>query len=198
MKRMQKIILGIAAFTALGLTAETTFAQPCGWGMGNDAGNAPQGRGMMRDKMQQKAGPANCATAAAARLDQFKSELKITAAQDAAWQTFAGKTKQQVESMQTMNPQSQLSGNKAPALSAPERMDKGIEFMKQRLANMESMSAALKDLYAVLTPEQKLIADQHFNDHHGPQNRQNRMMRRAPTHANAAPAPAPASAPATQ
>jgi hypothetical protein len=34
--------------------------------------------------------------------------------------------------------------------------------MKQRLAEMENNASALKNLYAVLTPEQKAIADRHF------------------------------------
>lgn len=190
MKRMQKIIVSIAAFSALGLMAETTLAQPGGWGMGMMGGpeNCPyeQGsRGMMRGKMQGRMAATDFSAAAAARLDKFKTDLKITPAQDAAWQAFAGKAKQQVESMQAMHQQQPPAGN--TAVSAPERMDKGIEFMKQQLANMETMNAALKDLYAVLTPEQKAIADQHFNQHSGPQNRQKRMMRNAPV---AAPAPA--------
>jgi len=199
MKRMQKIIVGIAAFSALGLMAETTLAQPGGWGMMGGPGNCPSEHGMMRGKMQGKTGAPDFAAAASARLDKFKAELKITAAQDAAWQAFVGKAKQQIENMQTMCPQAQAQppASKAATLSAPERMDKGIEFMKQRLASMETMNAALKDLYAVLTPEQKAIADQHFERHHGPQGGQKRMMRNNPAPAGNA-APAPAAAPAAK
>lgn len=46
--------------------------------------------------------------------------------------------------------------------SAPERMSQHTEMMKQRLAGMETMANAVKDLYAILTPEQKAIADKHF------------------------------------
>ena len=198
MKRMQKIILGIAALTAMGLTTESALAEPGGWGMMGGPENCPQERGMMRGKMQGRAGATDFSAAASARLDKLKTDLKITTAQDAAWQAFAGKAKQQIENMQTMHKQSPPPASSAPALSAPERMDKGIEFMKQRLASMETMNAALKDLYAVLTPEQKTIADQHFGHPPGQQNRQNqrRMMRRDPT--NASTAPTPGSAPATK
>ena len=44
----------------------------------------------------------------------------------------------------------------------PDRMIQRAELMKQRTASMEAMGTALKDLYAVLTPEQKAVADQHF------------------------------------
>jgi hypothetical protein len=40
--------------------------------------------------------------------------------------------------------------------------------MKQRASDMESTSTALKDLYAVLTPEQKTIADSSMGPRFGP------------------------------
>lgn len=185
MKRLQKIVLSIAALTTIGLSAEIVRAEPGGWGMmGAGPEGCPQEKGMMRGKMSGNAGNSDFAAAATARLDKLKTTLKINAAQEAAWQTFAGKAKQQVENMQAMHKQSQPPASPPAALSAPERMDKGIEFMKQRLTNMEAMNTALKDLYAILTPEQKVIADQHFSHH--PDQRQGRMMRRGP--ANAAPA----------
>ncbi|MCX7178298.1 MAG: Spy/CpxP family protein refolding chaperone [Proteobacteria bacterium] len=46
--------------------------------------------------------------------------------------------------------------------SAPELMAQRNEMMKQHLGNMETMAAALKDFYAVLTPEQKTTADKFF------------------------------------
>lgn len=52
------------------------------------------------------------------------------------------------------------------AQSTPERLSQRAEFAKQRAASMEAMTAALKDLYAALTPEQKTIADQYFGRAH--------------------------------
>ncbi len=51
---------------------------------------------------------------------------------------------------------------KSPAakLSAPELLAQRTERMKQGVASMETMTAAVKDLYGVLTPEQKTLADQ--------------------------------------
>jgi hypothetical protein len=40
-----------------------------------------------------------------------------------------------------------------------DRFSQRAEHMKQRASDMESISTALKDLYAVLTAEQKTIAD---------------------------------------
>ena len=85
----------------------------------------------------------------------LKSELGITANQEAAWQGFAGKAKGQVETMQA-----QRAAFTAADKTAPERLAQRAAFAKQRAANIETMSAAVKDLYETLTPEQKAVADQ--------------------------------------
>lgn len=90
-------------------------------------------------------------------LADLKTALKITTAQEGAWQAFATKAKQQAETMQAMRGKMQDATG-----TAPERMAQRTEMMKQHLGSMETMTAAVKDLYAVLTPEQKAIADQHF------------------------------------
>lgn len=89
------------------------------------------------------------------RLAALKSELKITADQDSAWQAFAAKAKQQAESRQAVRGQAA-----AQAQTAPERLAQHAEFAKQRAASLDAMTAAVKDLYAALTPEQKAVADQ--------------------------------------
>ena len=183
MKRVHKVLVSIAAFAALGLSInDAAFAEPFGMG-GPEA--CPHEQGMMGHGgpggpgAKDGKGQADFAAIAAKRLDKFRSELKITASQENAWQAFAGKAKQQVEGMQAMHDKMHPASAKtadAANVSAPERMDKGIEFMKQRLASMEAMNAALKDLYAVLTQEQKAIADKHFT--HQQEQRGKRMMRR--------------------
>ena len=53
--------------------------------------------------------------------------------------------------------------------TAPERMAQHAAAMQQRAAGMATMSTAFSALYAVLTPEQKAIADQDLGmmGHHG-------------------------------
>lgn len=190
MKRAHKLLVSVAAFTALGLSSAQ--AQPFG-PMGNPefCPHIPgMGMGMMRAGKgpgAQGKGQINFAANAAARLDKLKTDLKITPEQDKAWQAFADQSKQQVEQMQALRDSFKPPAADAPALSTPERMDKGIEFMKQRLTHMEAMNAALKNLYAVLTPEQKSVVEKHFSQRPVAQGRgqgrgqgQGRMMRRAP------------------
>ena len=100
-----------------------------------------------------------CSGNADAGLAALKAELGIASGQDTAWQAFAKNAKQQSENRQawfTKMHEARSAG------SAPERLAQQTEFMKQRQAEMEANAAALKDLYATLTPEQKAIADQRF------------------------------------
>jgi hypothetical protein len=97
-----------------------------------------------------------------AQLATLKAELEITPGQDAAWQAFTGKARIQAQTMQALRGKAQEATG-----PAPERMAQRTEFMKLRLANMEAMSGAVKDLYAVLSPKQKALADQHIGAMNG-------------------------------
>ena len=182
MKRVTKIAIGAVTVLTLGLTtvAVTAHAHGYGPGMGMGMGQGPgygsgygpgagmgpgmgpMGRGAMgHGPMGQGMGPqawGNPAAAAESRLSNLKSELKITAAQESAWKVFADQAKQQAEAMQALMTSAQGSAQ----ATAPERLDLRNQIMKKRQEQMEKGSAAFKDLYAVLSPEQKALADQHF------------------------------------
>jgi hypothetical protein len=91
------------------------------------------------------------------RLSDTKAQLKITAAQEGAWQTYAAAMKEQAASMQALRAQMQPDPG-----TAPGRMAQRATLMQQRSAAMATMANAFNALYAVLTPEQKAIADQGF------------------------------------
>ena len=114
-----------------------------GYGMGPGHGRGPQAMfGNVADN-----------------LAALKEQLGITTKQDDAWQAFAKSAKQQSESRQAWFAKMQAARS---AGSAPEFMAQQAEFMKQREAETAAGAAALKDLYAALTPEQKQLADQSF------------------------------------
>lgn len=142
------MVAGIA--TASLAVAGVVFAHP-GSGMGPmggmHGGIGPGGRMAAADPT----------AAMETRMGELKIELKITAAQESAWQAFTAKAKQQAQSMQSMRTKMQES-----SASAPDRMAQRTEFMKTRVSSMEAMSASLKELYAVLTPEQKAAADKNL------------------------------------
>jgi len=184
MKRVSKIAIGAVAALSLGLAAAAVNAHPFGYGPGGGMGQGPgygpgygpgagmgqgmgpMGRGAMMGHGPMGYGPmgpgmapqgfGNPAAAAEWRLSSLKSELKITAAQESAWKSFADQTKLQAEAMQALMSTAQSSAQ----ASAPERLEARNQVMKKRQEQMEKGAAAFKDLYAVLSPEQKKLADQ--------------------------------------
>lgn len=147
----------------MGMGMEMGMGNGPGAGMG--MGMGPMGRGHMRRGMMGRGpmghgmgaqGSGNPAAAAEWRLSGLKSDLKITAAQESAWKAYADQSKQQAEAMQKQMANVQGSTQ----ATAPERLELRNQFMKQRQEQMEKGSAAFKDLYAVLSPEQKAVADQ--------------------------------------
>ena len=157
MKPATKIALAIGTALSLGLAAAAVSAHPSGygggWGGGHMGGYGP-GYGMGPQGMF-NAYPGNAEDGLAA----LKAELGITAKQDPAWQAFTKYAKQQNENRQAWFAKMHEVRS---AGSAPELLARQTEFMKQRLAEMDANAAALKDLYATLTPEQKAMADQRF------------------------------------
>lgn len=131
-----------------------------GRGMGPGSGAGPMGYGPMgHGPMGRGMGPQgsfNPGAMADVRSAYFKSELKITPAQESAWKAYADQHKQQVEAMLALRATVQ-GGAKA---TAPERLDLHNQIAKKRQEQMEKMTAAFKDLYAALTTEQKALADQ--------------------------------------
>ena len=130
---------------------------------GAGAGGCGMGRGMhggMRGGMHGPETPA----VAAARLSDLKAELKITEAQEGAWQAFTAVAQQQVEQRQAMRAQMQAQMQDA----TPADRAAHYEAMKTvRDTHFAARSKALTDLYAVLTPEQKAVADQQLRGPHG-------------------------------
>ena len=180
MKRATKILITVGTALSLGLAAAAVSAQPYGpgWGGGPMGGNGPgwhmggygpgpgygMGPGMMGGYgpgygMGPQARFGGNYGNVDDNLAALKTELGITAKQDAAWQAFTKNAKQQNENRQAWFAKMQQARSVG---SAPELLAQRTEILKQREAVAEANAAALKNLYAVLTPEQKTIADQRF------------------------------------
>lgn len=185
MKNTRKILVGAIAAAALAASGALVYAQPAGpgagWqdcpyggpgagygpgagrgamGYGPGAGRGAMGPGMMGQGPGAGRGGmwSNPAAAVEGHLAALKVELKITPDQDTAWQAFTTKARQQADTMIERRTQ-MFSQAPATTQSAPDRLAQRAEFAKQRIADMETMATAVKDLYAVLTPEQKAFAD---------------------------------------
>lgn len=96
------------------------------------------------------------------RLEKLKADLHITAAQEPQWSAFSNTVMQQVAQFKAAH-----EGMKNMPTRAPERIDRQVEMMKQRLASFEAIAQAAKSLYASLSPDQQQVADQRLlNFHH--------------------------------
>jgi periplasmic protein CpxP/Spy len=146
MKSTSKIIVAIVAAGSMAMGAAAVAASGAGdCGSGHWTARAGH-RGVRFDP----------AARADQRLARLKAELKITPAQEPLWQAFAGTVKGEAgKGLRAMRKQA-----KDENLTAPERMTRVTEIMKQRLAAMESVGDAFNHLYQGLTPEQRKLADE--------------------------------------
>lgn len=147
-----KIALGILA--GLGIAASTAVLA---FEHGPMAGKGP----MMGHCAMQGHGPMmgrHMGGDPQAHLDTLKTELKLTAKQQPAWDAFEKAVREQAKVMTEAHPMQQ---------SDKHDPDAHIAFMEQRLAAMKTIHKARADLFKVLTPEQQSVFDQQ----HGPRGR---------------------------
>jgi Spy/CpxP family protein refolding chaperone len=98
------------------------------------------------------------------RLEALKTELKLNASQETAWNEWAAKIKGDHEGWEEKRKEMESWAS----LTVPERMEKKIAFSKEHIAKQEERLAATKTFYVVLTPEQRQIFDKGFMfEHHG-------------------------------
>lgn len=180
MKLSTKIFAGTAAVVALA-TAGMGWAHPDGMGWGPGQGMGPgygMGYGMGPGMMGRGMGPGmmghgpgygmggwmgGSEAGLAGYLASLKTELKITPEQEAAWGAFEAQARQQFASMQSMHTQMQQMHGPQAADKTPADFAALHEAMfKLRQANAEARAKAVKDLYAVLSTEQKAVADRNL------------------------------------
>jgi hypothetical protein len=89
------------------------------------------------------------------RLAHLKSKLGITAEQEPQWSAFSDTVMQRVAQLKSAR-----RGEKPAALTAPQRIDRRLAWMKERTAAFEAMGEAAKALYATLSPQEQQIADE--------------------------------------
>jgi Spy/CpxP family protein refolding chaperone len=154
MKRATKI--AVAVGLALGIGAAVVVAQPYGMG-GGMMGGGMGGPGMMGGGAMMGGGGMMGGTYNLEdRLAAQKTALKITPEQEDAWKAYADVAKKQSDAMLA---QHEAMWKSTPSSSA-ERYELHSKFMAQRAQQHEALSTAYKSLYAVLTPEQRALADQ--------------------------------------
>lgn len=94
---------------------------------------------------------------AAKRVAKLHDDLKITPAQENAWNAFVASMKPAAHGAR---PDPHLDHSAQASLTAPQRLARHIERQKQRTAMMEQRLGAVNSFYAVLSPEQKKTFDE--------------------------------------
>jgi protein CpxP len=89
------------------------------------------------------------------RLDQLHGELKLTPAQEEAWNTWSGKINRAEQAQKEARPDFEA----LKQMPAPDRLQKLIDFSRVHVASMEEILAATKDFYATLNPDQRKSFD---------------------------------------
>ena len=168
MKAARKILVAVAIAAAVG----SAFAAGPGWqgGRGPAAGYGPgsenclmmgsagpgAGYGSMMGGMgwggRMGGGGMMDPAAAEARLESVKGALKITAEQESAWNAYAGAVKAQAETRAKFREQ-------MAATDPAARTELQSQHFAANAEAAKSLAAARDGLYAVLTAEQKVIAD---------------------------------------
>jgi hypothetical protein len=153
----------VGAFATLVATSPIA-AQPAaegrGPGMMGDATGTPMLRMMGQDGMMPMMGMGDHVEG---RIAFLKTELKITDAQTPQWNAFADSLRANAERMKEMRNtmmQGGMMDQGGASVSAPDRLNRMEKMMTGMLESVKATKAALAPLYAVLTDEQKKMADQ--------------------------------------
>ena len=153
---MNKLIMSTLIAAGLATIAPLTMAQP-----GNPAAGAPQGQHAHRHHHGKHASSLP-GERVEARLAYLKTALKITDAQQAQWDAFAGVVRKHAKSaderIKARHAQmAQRAEGKSP--TAIEQLEGRQERLATASARLNELLAAGKPLYAALSPEQQQIAD---------------------------------------
>ena len=130
------MILAGVAIAALSASVYARGGQDCGYGA---PGQMSEQKIERMEKMRE------------ARQTALREKLKLTAQQETAWKKFAASTP--MAKMDRPDP------DEMEKLSEPQRMEKMLEHMRAMEKNMTTHLAALKEFYAVLSPEQQKAFD---------------------------------------
>lgn len=149
MKTLTRNIL--LALTFGGLLAGTGAAFAHDWHGGKDGCS----RANFQERMQ------HFEKRRAERLEHLKAALKLTPAQQSAWEAFA-----KASTEHPPFPAHWAKGKPTEqATPAPERLDRHIKFAEERLNHMKTVDAAVHKLYDTLSPQQRKTMNDFFNHH---------------------------------
>lgn len=119
-----------------------------------------QGNGPMHGGMHGGMHGTHDATDVANRLATLKNDLRITGAQEPAWQQFEAVVREHAQARQALHASMQAKMQDPATAAGIDHAAQRDAMMKLHDKNRAENDAARTALYAVLTPEQKVLADQ--------------------------------------
>lgn len=131
-----------------------------GHGMGYGQGMGPGGGHRMGMGMSPGMQGPQTAASLGARMAALKSELKITAAQEPAWDKYQALVLQQAETAQATRSAMQAQMQDPKAAGSVDHAAHFEAMAKVRNEHQAARTAARNELLAVLTTEQRALAEQ--------------------------------------
>lgn len=171
MKTSTRIIATAFAIATLANTGAVLAQQGAGMGGRMNQGGAMahgmgsgNGQGIHHgDGTHGRMQGADTAASRASDLTGMKAELKLTAAQEPAWQKFESLMRQQTEASQARRTAMQTQMRDPQTAAQVDRTALRESMRNVQQANQAARDAARRDLLAELTPEQRVLAERHFN-----------------------------------
>lgn len=159
----------LVLLAAIGLAAEVCAQIPGGQGgaggPGGSRGGMGAGRGgpppePVRSGSAQEA-PLSPGALVQIQLDQLEDDLRLTPAQVGAWTTYADRVQKLADDTARSRFDARLS-TPAPT-SAVQQLDQIAGAMHGRMSAVDEIVDSGRTLYAMLTPEQRVIADRRLS-----------------------------------
>jgi hypothetical protein len=153
------LLTGITALSAPQLMAQFRSGIP--GGVGSGGGMRGGGRDGAADSMknQRPAMQQNAPGQIEVIMHELYEDLKLTPAQQPAWQSYADKVQALASDLARERSRAQAGAQAGAQLNALQQIDRTLDTARNHLTGLEDIAAAAKTLYESLTSEQKSVAD---------------------------------------
>lgn len=160
----------VPAALLLALGASTTLSTPSAFAQApasppaapSSTHTSPQAGNAARAQHQQR--NVDFGARAEARIAYVKAKLKITSAQESAFDKYAQVIRDNAAAMQKNFDATR--GQRGKDVSAVDRVEQRAKFAQQRDQQEQQYLSAFRPLYASLSPDQKKVADDLATPHH--------------------------------
>jgi hypothetical protein len=152
-------LAGISALSAPQLMAQFRGGIPGGGGAGGGMRGGGRDGAADSTRNQRPTMQQNTPGQTEVVMHELYEDLKLTPAQQPAWQSYADKVQALASDLARERSRAQAGEPASTQLNALQQIDRTLDTARNRLTGLEDIAAAAKNLYESLTPEQKSVAD---------------------------------------